>query len=149
MRSSKPGKSISASVENITPHGFWMHILGREYFLDYKAFPYFKGRPQQAVKKVILLHQHHLHWPSLDVDLEIDNLVNPQKYPLRWMELKPWKNIAVKAAEKFNKYQTSLKPNSIRSGRTESLAIAVKRTKRIRFIQRKRMATKGQSCVKK
>ncbi|WP_420886735.1 DUF2442 domain-containing protein [Candidatus Kuenenia stuttgartensis] len=24
----------------------------------------------------------HLHWPDLDIDLEIDSLENPEKYPL-------------------------------------------------------------------
>jgi hypothetical protein len=30
-----------------------------------------------------LIHGYHLHWPDLDVDLEIDNLENPEKYPLK------------------------------------------------------------------
>jgi len=30
-----------------------------------------------------LLHGFHLYWPDLDVDLEIDNLENPEKYPLK------------------------------------------------------------------
>jgi len=30
-----------------------------------------------------LLHGYHLYWPELDVDLEIDNLENPEKYPLK------------------------------------------------------------------
>jgi hypothetical protein len=29
------------------------------------------------------LHGYHLYWPDLDVDLEIDNLKNPEKYPLK------------------------------------------------------------------
>jgi hypothetical protein len=31
-----------------------------------------------------LLHGYHLYWPELDVDLEIDDLENPEKYPLKW-----------------------------------------------------------------
>jgi len=31
-----------------------------------------------------LLHGYHLYWPELDVDLEIDNLENPEKYPLKF-----------------------------------------------------------------
>ena len=30
-----------------------------------------------------LLHDHHLHWPELDVDLEIEVLEHPEQYPLR------------------------------------------------------------------
>ncbi len=148
MRSSKPGKAISASIENITPHGIWLVVLGREHFLDYRTFPYFRGQPQAAVKNVRLLHQRHLHWPALDVDLEIDNLENPQKYPLRWVEVKPGIRNASKVAEKLNEYKARFKPGAIKFGRTEPLAVAVKRAKRIRFMQRKRTATKVRSCVK-
>lgn len=29
-----------------------------------------------------LLHGSHLHWPALDVDLELASLQDPEKYPL-------------------------------------------------------------------
>jgi hypothetical protein len=35
-----------------------------------------------------LLHGYHLFWPELDIDLEIDNLENPSKYPLKWKTIK-------------------------------------------------------------
>jgi hypothetical protein len=37
----------------------------------------------RSIQNVQLLHSYHLYWPDLDVDLEIDNLENPQKYPLK------------------------------------------------------------------
>jgi hypothetical protein len=83
MKLLKSGKDISVSVENITPFGIWMLVKGREYFLDYERYPYFKEQPLGAIQNVKLLHGFHLHWPSLDVDLEIDNLENPEKYPLQ------------------------------------------------------------------
>jgi hypothetical protein len=80
----KNGRSISAiSVENITPFGVWLYVSGREYFLDYDRYPYFKDKSIKDIHNVKLLHGFHLHWPSLDVDLEIDNLEHPEKYPLR------------------------------------------------------------------
>ncbi len=82
MKSLKRGTPISARVENITPHGIWMFVKGREYFLHYRAYPFFKGRTPKAIKYVQLFHERHLYWPALDVDLEIDNLENPLKYPL-------------------------------------------------------------------
>ena len=83
MRSLKRGTLISVSVENITPHGIWMFVKGREYFLHYREYPYFKGQTPRSVKNVRLFHDCHLFWPALDVDLEIDNLENPQKYLLK------------------------------------------------------------------
>ncbi len=83
MKSSKPGKSISISVENITPFGIWIFVKEKEYFLSYKDYPYFKDQTLNSIQNVQLLHGYHLYWPDLDVDLEIDNLENPEKYPLK------------------------------------------------------------------
>jgi len=86
MRSSSPGKSILVSVENITPLGIWLFVNEKEYFLNYKDFPYFKDQKISSIQNVQLLHGYHLYWPVLDVDLEIDNLENPEKYPLKFKQ---------------------------------------------------------------
>jgi len=83
MKSLKNGKNISVSVENITSFGVWLFVKGKEYFLDYQTYPYFQKKTVQAIHNVKLLHGFHLYWPDLDVDLEIDNLENPEKYPLK------------------------------------------------------------------
>jgi len=83
MKSLKNGRDISVSVENITPFGLWMLVKGKEYFLTYQDYPYFKDQTIKSIQNVKLLHGFHLHWPDLDVDLEIDNLENPEKYPLK------------------------------------------------------------------
>ncbi len=84
MKSSRRGKAISVSVENITPFGIWLFVKGNEYFLNYRDYPYFREQVLSAIQDVQLLHGCHLYWPQLDVDLEIDNLENPQKYPLQY-----------------------------------------------------------------
>ncbi|HNR14910.1 MAG TPA: DUF2442 domain-containing protein [Thermodesulfobacteriota bacterium] len=84
MKSSRRGKAISVSVENITPFGIWLFVKGKEYFLNYSDYPYFRDQVLGAIQDVQLLHGCHLHWPQLDVDLEIDNIENPQKYPLQY-----------------------------------------------------------------
>ena len=71
------------SVENITPLGIWLFVKGKEYFLNFDAYPYFKDQTIKSIQNVKLLHGFHLHWPDLDVDLEIDNLENPEKYHLK------------------------------------------------------------------
>ena len=83
MKSLKRGKGISVSVENITPLGIWLYVKEKEYFLSYKEYPYFKNQIINSIQNVRLLHGYHLYWPELDTDLEIDNLENPQKYPLK------------------------------------------------------------------
>src|SRR3972149_8410747 len=84
MKSSKPGEATSVSVENITPFGIWLYVKDREYFLSYKDYPYFKDQTLSSIQNVELHHGFHLYWPELDVDLEIDNLENPEKYPLKF-----------------------------------------------------------------
>jgi len=83
MKLLKRGKDISVSVENITPFGIWLFVKEKEYFLSYKDFPYFKNQTLNSIQNVQLLHGYHLYWSDLDVDLEIDNLENPEKYPLK------------------------------------------------------------------
>ena len=84
MKSLKNGKNISVSVENITPFGIWLMVKGKEYFLKYESYPWFENQTIKAIHNVKLLHGSHLHWPDLDVDLEIDNLENLEKYPLTY-----------------------------------------------------------------
>jgi hypothetical protein len=83
MKSSRHGINTLVTVENITPFGIWLFVKGREYFLSYKDYPYFREQTLKSIQAVQLLHGYHLYWPELDVDLEIDNLENPEKYPLK------------------------------------------------------------------
>jgi hypothetical protein len=83
MKSLKRGKNILVNVENITPFGIWLFVKDNEYFLNYGDYPYFKDQTLKSIQNVKLVHDYHLYWPDLDIDLEIDNLENPQKYPLK------------------------------------------------------------------
>ena len=83
MKLLKNGKNISVSVENISPFGIWMLIKGKEYFLNYHDYPCFKEQTVKSIRNVKLLHGFHLYWPEIDVDLEIDNLDHPERYPLK------------------------------------------------------------------
>ena len=83
MKSTKHGKSTSVvEVSNISAHGFWLLIQDREYFLPFDEYPWFKAANISQILNVKLNHDHHLHWPDLDVDLEVESLANPTKYPL-------------------------------------------------------------------
>jgi hypothetical protein len=88
MKSSEHGENNLLSVENITPFGIWLFVKGREYFLSYKDYPFFREQTLKSIQTVQLIHGYHLYWPELDVDLEIDNLDNPEKYPLKWKTTK-------------------------------------------------------------
>ena len=83
MRSKKLGKSTSeVNVTNVSKHGFWMLVSGKEYFLSFNDFPWFRETTVSQITNVRLLQPHHLYWPDLDVDLELESIENPEKYPL-------------------------------------------------------------------
>ena len=71
-------------VAHISEHGFWLSVHGTEYFLPFGQFPWFKGASPSQLGEVELLHERHLHWPTLDVDLSLDSLEHPERYPLVW-----------------------------------------------------------------
>ncbi len=83
MKSQALGKNISKpEIVTISPHGIWMDVGGGEYFLPHKEYPWFQKATVSEICNVRLLHGTHLHWPDLDVDLDVDSLGDPEKYPL-------------------------------------------------------------------
>ena len=71
-----------AEVLNVSARGLWLYVAGKEYFLSYEEYPWFRTATIDAILNVQLLNSRHLHWPDLDVDLEVDSLEHPENYPL-------------------------------------------------------------------
>lgn len=83
MRSVLRGRSISAvEVTNVLQHGFWLLVGGRELFLPFEKFPWFKDVPVGQLLKVEQPHPTHLYWPDLDVDLAVESIMFPERFPL-------------------------------------------------------------------
>jgi len=83
MSSKKPGVNTSkAEVTHISPHGLWVLVGEREYLLPYSDYPWFSEAKLSDVLKVELIHSRHLRWPALDVDVEVESLEYPERYPL-------------------------------------------------------------------
>lgn len=81
--SSKPlGTNISGvEVTNVSAHGFWLLVDGRELFLTFDQFPWFRDASIAAICGIEQPRPGHLHWPALDVDLTLDMIEHPEKYP--------------------------------------------------------------------
>ncbi len=79
-----PGTITSAvEVTNISAHGFWMLTGAGEFFLSFDDFPWFKD---VSVGKILNVEQPstgHYYWPDLDVDLSLEIIRNPQRFPLK------------------------------------------------------------------
>jgi Protein of unknown function (DUF2442) len=83
MRSAPPGPGTSpVEVTNISPHGFWLFIADRELFVSFKEFPWFREASIREITNVELPSAHHLYWPDLDIDLAVESIEHPEKYPL-------------------------------------------------------------------
>jgi hypothetical protein len=83
MRSKIAGKNISkVEITNISKNGIWIIIKESEYFMPFDEYPWFKDAKINDILNVSLLHETHLYWPNLDVDLDIKSIKNLEKYPL-------------------------------------------------------------------
>ena len=83
MKSAARGRGISqVEVTNVSPHGFWLFVGEHELFVSFKHFPWFKDASIRQITRVELPSAHHLYWPDLDVDLAVDSLTHPERYPL-------------------------------------------------------------------
>jgi len=79
-----PGTAtFEAEVTNISQHGFWLLLDGRELFAPFEEFPWFKQAPVHAILKLERPNAGHLYWPDLDVDLSVDSIEHPERYPLK------------------------------------------------------------------
>jgi hypothetical protein len=74
--------SAEAQVLGLTPYALWLLVRNREFMLDFRNFPWFARASIEDVSDVKLVHGKHLHWPRLDVDLHIDSLEFPERFPL-------------------------------------------------------------------
>ena len=83
MRSGRHGKRTSGvEVTNVSVNGFWLLLDGEELFVAFKSFPWFRDSTIHQIVNVNRPAAHHLHWPDLDVDLAVESLKHPERYPL-------------------------------------------------------------------
>jgi hypothetical protein len=74
-------------VTNIANFGFWLIIDNQkdnwqEYFIPFSDYPSFKKAKINEIHNVKMLSVNQIHWPDLDIDIEVDALRNPEDYPL-------------------------------------------------------------------
>jgi Protein of unknown function (DUF2442) len=83
MKSAKRGKPTSAvEVSNVSKHGFWLLIGNQERFVAFEHFPWFQDAAIGQLLNVVLPSPHHLYWPDLDIDLAVESIDDPERFPL-------------------------------------------------------------------
>ncbi|ABX51729.1 MULTISPECIES: DUF2442 domain-containing protein [Shewanella] len=83
MKSEQLGKDTSVRVLGVNPLGLWLLADNEEHFLSFEEFPWFQSAPVKAVFNVEKQGRSGFCWPDLDVDLTLDGIKNPDKYPLK------------------------------------------------------------------
>jgi hypothetical protein len=85
MKSKPHGLNTSeVEVTNISRHGFWLWLGGRELFVPFSEFPWFADASIAKITKVEWPSQDHLYWPDLDVDLSVRSIEHPEDFPLKF-----------------------------------------------------------------
>lgn len=83
-KSKKPGKPISpsAEIQSISHQGIWIFFDGQEFFMPFSQFPWFLRATIEQIYNLQVFHKGHLHWPELDIDIDIESIKTPSAYPL-------------------------------------------------------------------
>ena len=74
--------NLNVAVTNVSEHGFWLLLGTEELFTLFEQFPWFRGAPIAKLSNVERPQPHHLRWPDLDIDLAVDSIRDPKKFPL-------------------------------------------------------------------
>lgn len=83
MKYSKHGNGILApKVSALSVTGFVLSVDGTDFAVQYDEFPFFRGAATRDLRRVTRPSEQHLRWAALDVDLELDSLRHPAKYPM-------------------------------------------------------------------
>lgn len=79
-----PGKNLKneAEVKMASPEGLYLSIEGRGYFAAFKDHPYLAELPLSQIFEVEYCGHGHIRWEAGDIDLHVDILENPEKYPI-------------------------------------------------------------------
>lgn len=74
--------NTSVKVNSINSDGLFINAFGKDYFLSFNRLPWFKNAKVSDVLNVTTLGKSAISWETLDVDIEIDSLNYPERYPL-------------------------------------------------------------------
>lgn len=79
-----PGSDTSvAEVTHVSRHGFWLLFDAQELLVPFAEFPWFRDATIAQLSDVLWPTPDHLYWPQLDVDLSVESIEHPERFPLR------------------------------------------------------------------
>ena len=57
-------------------------VMGQDYFLSYNRVPWMRNATINEVLDVRMNGKNSIEWPKLDIDLEVESLRHPERFPL-------------------------------------------------------------------
>lgn len=80
------GTNISQSetlITSIERDGFWLLTEEGEYYVSFEDYPDFVNA---TIAQIHNFRQSFdgFHWPDLDIDIELDALKHPERFPLKF-----------------------------------------------------------------
>lgn len=72
----------AVSVLMINSQGMMLSVQGNDYFVSYNRVPWLRDARISSALNVRMSGPDAIEWPDLDVDLEIESLKHPERYPL-------------------------------------------------------------------
>ena len=75
-------ENISVKVRSLMSDGIFISVCGNDYYLSYNRVPWFRNAKVSDIFNVKMCGDDAIRWNSLDVDLELDSLKHPERYPL-------------------------------------------------------------------
>ena len=84
MSSEMLGISTSeVEIAGISARGVWLLAGEEKLFLSCEDFPWFKNASVGKILNVREPTPGHFYWPDLDVDLGVETIRHPDRFPLR------------------------------------------------------------------
>jgi hypothetical protein len=80
--SKKTTGNLTKGVTAISKFGFWVLCENKEYFIGFNDYPAFKNATVDKIFNLKILSPKQLYWPDIDVDIEVDALEKPDRFPL-------------------------------------------------------------------
>ena len=74
--------TLVAEVTNVSPHCFWLLLGDEELAVPFTEFPWFKQATIDQLSDVQRPTENHLYWPQLDLDLSVESIRAPERFPL-------------------------------------------------------------------
>ena len=83
MKSAGPGPgTFPVELGEVSVDSFVVNLGNEVLRVAYADFPWFRGVAIADLKNLERPSPDHLYWPSLDIDLAVESVRHPERFPL-------------------------------------------------------------------